>query len=295
VPTKGLVGACHQGYNLRMSSSVRHPAVSGMFYPSDPVALRTQVERLLGTPPAPSDGADASVGLIAPHAGYMYSGAVAGSALRLAAEAGRPEVVVLLGASHSGLGAWAALPPHAAWETPLGVVSLEQEIVAALVDNGFEQDATPFVREHSMEVQLPLLQVLWDQAPPIVPICVRPALSTHLEKSAAVLADTIKDRNAWILASSDFTHYETDDVARDWDGQALERILAVDYDGFRSLVRTKNLSICGATAIELMLRVCKQSGLTSSQLVQYATSGDITGDRSAVVGYASVVFQRGEV
>jgi len=277
-----------------MNDSVRVPVASGMFYPADPDALQRMVRRFVGSSAEPSVSAKSSAGLIVPHAGYVYSGAVAGAAFREAMQLGRPDVIVLLGASHSGLGPWAALPPHAEWATPLGTVPVDQELVSALSEGEFEQDVTPFVREHSMEVQLPFFQAMWESPPPIVPICVRPTLSKYLTQAGDVLMRCLAGRVSWIVASSDFTHYEADDVARDRDGQALERILALDFNGFRALVREARFSICGAGAIELLLRVSTGLGLMASQLVEYATSGDATGDRSSVVGYASVVFRRGE-
>ncbi len=286
----GLGSGIERKYNEAMERSVRQPVVAGAFYPGDPAGLRGMVESLLG--PLMPPQAAGSVGVIVPHAGYMYSGSVAGAGLRAASGCGRPDVVVLLGASHSGAGAAFTLPVETDWRTPLGDVAIDGAAIDRLVRLGMEQNAAAFRREHSMEVVLPFLQVLFPDPVPVVPICVQLSRwSDHLAGAQAI-ARAVQGRRVWIVASSDFTHYEPDADARRADREALDLIVAEDAEGFYRLTIKRGLTICGAGAICTLLLVARDVGLGRARLVDYATSGDVTGDRSAVVGYASVTFAK---
>ena len=268
------------------------PVVAGAFYPGDRDALRSAVDELLGDRPL-LRGARESVGLVVPHAGYSYSGRVAGATFRQAASHGRPDVVFLLGASHSGLGPTFSLSDAAAWRTPLGDVPVDLGAVEMLVGAGMVIYEPAFRREHSAEVQLPFLQALWDDLPPVVPFCVQPGPLGDLVEAAAILAHAVEGRTVWVVASSDFTHYEPDSVAREWDHLALDPILRLDAAGFYRLCGQRGLSICGVGAITTLLALARMKDWTTASLVAYETSGDSTGDRTAVVGYAGVVFTEG--
>ncbi len=290
-----LVSRFRDRYNRRMEETVRPPIVAGVFYPGDPAVLRATIESFF-----PSgenwrgDTLVAPVGLIAPHAGYPYSGAVAASGYTEVAARGRPEAVVLLGANHTGSGLPIAVTPHTVWETPLGRSPIERELVAQLVERGIPRADAPFTREHSIEVQIPFLQAIWGNDLPIVPICVLSGSKLSAGAAIDVIAGAIGDRSVLIVASSDFTHYESDATARDLDRQALEPILTLDAKAFERLCRERGLSICGTGAIRVLLGLCHRLGLTQGSLIDYATSGDVTGNREAVVGYASVLFTRGD-
>ena len=268
------------------------PVVAGAFYPGDRDALRSAVDGLLGDR-APLRGTRESVGLVVPHAGYPYSGRVAGATFRQAANHGRPDVVFLLGASHSGVGPTFSLSDAAAWRTPLGDVPVDLGAVRMLVDAGMVIYEPAFRREHSVEVQLPFLQGLWDDPPPVVPFCVQPGPLDDLVEAGAMLGRAMEGRTVWVVASSDFTHYEPDSVARERDHLALDPILAVDAAGLYRVCEQRGLTICGVGAIATLLVLARKRNWTKASLVAYETSGDSTGDRTAVVGYAGVVFTEG--
>ena len=287
-----VVRSCAR-YNAPMNDHVRSPIVAGTFYPSQPDQLRRQIEGfLVGEAPSAQDILPSSIGLIAPHAGYDYSGAVAAAGFQEVANRGSPEVAVILGASHTGIGPWFSLSPHAVWATPLGQSPVDSDVISHLTSTGFQRAKAPFEREHSLEVQLPFIQHLWGVELPIVPICISPAPLHELQKAATVLAQALEERKALIIASSDFTHHQPDDVARSRDERALDRILTLDVAGFHQLCRDERLTICGTGAIELLMAIAEQMGLTETREVAYATSGNVTGDLSSVVGYASVVLAK---
>jgi AmmeMemoRadiSam system protein B len=274
-----------------MDTSARAPIVAGTFYPANADVLRASIEAFFESGiPDPGRRLAKTAGLIAPHAGYPYSGAVAAAGYGAVAERGRPDVVVLLGANHSGLGAPMSLSSHTSWETPLGRSPVEGHIVTWLVGAGLPMADAAFAREHSIEVQLPFIQAVWDTDLPIVPICVMSAPRASLRETVEAIATAIGETRALIVASSDFTHYETDETARELDRLALEPIIGMDADAFDRICRDRGLSICGAGAIEVLLDLCRRLGIERGELLQYATSGDTTGDRTAVVGYASVLF-----
>ncbi|MCK5584759.1 AmmeMemoRadiSam system protein B, partial [Candidatus Bipolaricaulota bacterium] len=237
-----------------MNDGIRAPIVSGMFYPDHPDRLHTLLSRLLGgVDDCRSDLLPSSMGLVVPHAGYIYSGGVAAAGFLEATRLGQPDVVVILGASHTGVGPWFALSPHSAWETPLGRSPVDLEVIAQLLDKGFRCEAASFEREHSVEVQLPFIQYLWGVETPIVPICISPAPLSKVQEAARALSRSLEARNGLIVASSDFTHFEPDSEARAADATALDRILALDVHGFRQLCNSRQLTICGATAIEVLM------------------------------------------
>jgi len=274
-----------------MEKTVRTPIVAGTFYPGDSDVLRATVESFFdGSVPRSDRKSDSSIGLIAPHAGYPYSGAVAAEGYGRVGAFGRPEAVVLLGANHTGVGMPMALSTHTAWETPLGLVPVDVQLVGRLVEAGVPQVDGAHSREHSIEVQLPFIQFLWGNDLPIVPICVASMSLSAAETAADTIATALGDRSTLIVASSDFTHYEPDAMARERDRSALDRIAALDAEGFERIYHEQRLSICGAGAILTLLGLCRRLDFTHGELVRYATSGDVTGDLSTVVGYASVLF-----
>jgi len=277
-----------------MKDRLRSPIVAGSFYPGDADTLSATVQSLLGVATdVPQKPLEQSIGLIVPHAGYAYSGHVAAAGFRAVASCGTPEVVIALGANHTGTGAAVSLAEPGHWRTPLGDVPIDSGILEALTASGLPIDAAAFAREHSIEVQLPFLQTLWADSLRVVPVCVQSAPFTALEAAADVIAGAMAARPVLVLASTDFTHYEPDAVARELDALALERILSLDAAGFYQLCVRRKLSICGSGAVALLILLAHRLGWTHTDLSAYATSGDVTGDRSAVVGYAAITAMGG--
>jgi len=272
----------------------RWPCAAGTFYPADPQRLRDEVEAALGGdrhgPPARS--LSGPVGLLLPHAGYRYSGAVAGAGHRALAALGRPEVVIVLGTNHTGLGGPTTVGEPGAWDTPLGEIpvpaDLSREVARALTA---DLSDLPFADEHSIEVQLPFLRHLFGPVP-VVPVVVQHLNPKHAGVSGAALGRLVAGLPVALLASSDLTHYEPDATAREKDRRALAAILNLDLDGFYATVTHHRISICGVGAIAILLAAAREAGLFGAELVAYRTSGEVAGHLDQVVGYASVLFRK---
>jgi len=272
-------------------TSIREPVVAGAFYPGSPAALSAELKRLFGSSVDVSEREITSpVGLIAPHAGYAYSGPTAAVGYRQLATLGQPKWAIVLGANHTGLGRPVSLARVGIWRTPLGDAPIATELADRLVATGLEVADEAFLREHSIEVQLPFLQFLFGAKIPFVPICVMLPPLSELIAFGEAISQVISDEPGVVVVSSDFTHYQPEEVARRIDHEAIERILALNVEGFyRSLVEER-LSICGGGAITILMTIARKLGWNDTQLLSYATSGDVTGDRRSVVGYAAVSF-----
>jgi len=276
-----------------MGSDVRRPLVAGTFYPGD----RDGLQKALGEWQLSDRGAEGSedgfgllesaCGIIVPHAGYMYSGHVAACGVRWLAKRGVPDRVVILGADHTGIGVPVCTDDHDAWHTPLGDAPIDRDACRLLADAGIGADRTAFVREHSVEVVLPFLQAAFGAMMPFVPIRVGTAASDTYARLGELLAGVVGDHGA-LVVSSDFTHYESEDVATHLDHEVLDRICAIDRHGLEDLISSKHLSVCGIPSILTALHWSETVGIREGHVLQYATSGDVTGDRGAVVGYAAV-------
>jgi len=273
-----------------MSTAIlRHPAVAGRFYPGDPDDLRMEVQAYLSQSTSSDQERVRAIGCIAPHAGYMYSGHVAGAVF---AEIDVPELCVVLCPNHTGIGRALAIMNEGAWETPLGEVPIETGFAVALQQRfpALQSDSAAHRAEHAAEVQLPFLQ--WQQPNlRIVPIALGTGQFEVLEELGLALADVVgeQEKPVLIVASSDMNHYESDVVTRTKDHQAIERILTMDARGLFDVVRQQNISMCGFGPAVAMLTAARRLGAKSAKLVKYATSGDVSGDREMVVGYAGVV------
>ena len=265
---------------------LRRPAFSGSFYPGDPETLRRDVEgRLERT--GPRSGVTA---LMAPHAGYVYSGGVAGSTYAAAELPGR---LVILGPNHTGCGAPLALYGSGEWETPLGRMPVDADLAGRLQKACplLEADVEAHSREHAIEVQLPFLQVCTPGAR-IVPVCVGTPRITDLRALGAALAQVISslEEPAAILISSDMTHYESREVAERQDRKALEALERVEATALYEVVQRERISMCGVYPAVAALEACRLLGARSGEILAYATSGDVTGDFSSVVAYAGMHF-----
>ncbi len=266
---------------------LREPVVAGRFYPGDAQALRRTVDGLLSG----QKEAVPALGLIAPHAGYVYSGAIAGKTLggvRLS------ETVLCLGPNHHGGGHRAAVYGQGSWRTPLGEMAIAEELAEELVTmvSGLVVDPRAHLPEHSLEVLIPFLQVLAPQSR-FVPVCLGHNSLEQLlgfgEGIGRVLQRQAKP--VLMLCSSDMTHYESGEAARQKDERALERILVLDPEGLYRTVVQGRISMCGVMPAVVMLAAARELGAREASLVAYGNSGDITGDQSSVVGYAGVVIR----
>ncbi len=274
-----------------MMTPIREPVVAGAFYPGSRVSLSETLTALFGgLITKPAKARSAPMGLIVPHAGYVYSGAVAAAGYRRLAAAGRPEWVIVLGSNHTGMGRPISLAREGAWRTPLGVSPIATPIADRLVAAGVPVAPEAFTHEHSIEVQLPFLQFLFGTEVPFVPICLMLPRLADLSVLGAVLANLTRESAGALVVSSDFTHYEPDETVRQVDHQALERILALDAEGFYESLLRERLTICGGAAITALL-VCARDLKWKGRLASYATSAEAGGDPHAVVGYAAVSFE----
>jgi len=276
---------------------MRKPAVAGSFYPGSFTGLQRQIEDCfkhpLGPGALPGEGRSAErhiLGLVSPHAGYIYSGPVAANGFSQIAAEKKPRTVVIVGPNHRGLGAMVAVGREGTWQTPLGSVEVDVGVGEAIVSAGHwaKWDDLAHSMEHSIEVQVPFLQYIYGPEFKIVPIAMLRQELAIGEDVGRAIAAALKGRNGLIIASSDFSHYESQSSASRKDRMALEAILNLDPARLEETVNSHNISMCGPGPVIAMIVACKELGAKKASLLRYATSGDITGDYSQVVGYASV-------
>jgi hypothetical protein len=263
----------------------RAPAFAGRFYPAQAGALQREIESYIE-----SRAAQAAIGCVVPHAGIMYSGHVAGAVYARLQPASS---YIILCPNHSGRGRPLAIMSEGNWTTPLGDAAVDAALAGELkrACGLLEEDDTAHRLEHSLEVQLPFLQV-HHPGFRFVPIAVGVGSYQPLEelgRAVAQVAGQAKERPL-IVASSDLNHYEPDAINRAKDHRAIERIVALDPRGLYDTIRREDISMCGFGPTVAMLTAAKILGATRGELVRYANSGDITGDRSQVVGYAGILI-----
>ncbi len=272
-----------------MSTILRHAAVAGRFYPGDPDDLRTEARGYLSQATSMNQAPVRAVGCIAPHAGYMYSGHVAGAVF---ARMEVPKRCIVLCPNHTGMGRALAIMSEGGWQTPLGDVPIDTELAQALKERfpALQEDSAAHRAEHAAEVELPFL-LLRQPELRFVPIALGTGQFEILKQLGKALGDVIAAQSDPILivASSDMNHYEADALTRVKDHRAIERILTMDPRGLFDVVTQQDISMCGLGPAVAMLTAARQLGAKSAELVKYATSGDISGDRNRVVGYAGVV------
>lgn len=282
---------------------IRKPAVAGTFYEGDPDSLKRRIEWCFEHQLGPGRIPDVLgnkreiKGIIAPHAGYLYSGPVAAHSYFRVAEDGLPETFLILCPNHTGMGSGVSTMSEGQWETPLGMVDIDSEFTAELMHNAPIIDSEPsaHIQEHSCEVQIPFLQYIakkWDKEFKIVPICLwMQDLETTTEIGSAIAKTQEKlGRDLVVVASTDFTHYKPQDIAYNTDRQVLEAINILDEKLMMKLVYELNVTMCGFGPVAATMVYTKKIGATKAEILKYATSGDITGDKSAVVGYGSAVI-----
>lgn len=279
---------------------IRRPCQAGSFYASTAESLRKQIETCFshklgpGEIPTVKTGPSSIIGLICPHAGYMYSGPIAANSYHFLASDGRPDIVAIFGPNHTGLGSGLAIMKEGIWRTPLGDVRIDEEVADQILRQSqiIDVDESAHIYEHSIEVQLPFLQYLYGSSFKLVPVSF---LMQDFESSRDVgqaVAKVLKGKNAVIIASTDMTHYEPHEVAEKKDEKALSALEKLDERGFYSTIERYHITACGYGPVVAMVTAVKFLGAKSGRVLSYKTSGDIAGDYSAVVGYASVVFMK---
>ena len=280
----------------------RKPVVAGFFYPSNKNRLLELIEWSFkhrygpGNIPRVSETRNPiSIGYVVPHAGYIYSGPVAAYAYYNMASEGVPDTIIILGTNHTGYGQPISVYPGGVWETPLGVLEVDDALGKKIVEHGelVDFDEYAHIEEHSIEVQLPFIQYIYGDRVKIVPI----VIGIHVPEAARALAQAVLNaiselkRDTIILASSDLNHYEPHDVTVDKDNEAINKILELDTQGFYETVLRRDISICGVGGIMTLIEIAKYMNYRAT-LLKHITSGDISGDKSAVVGYATIRFNK---
>jgi len=277
----------------------RPPAVSGIFYPSNPFELQKSLEQSFldmnfgpGRMP-PSLDRKKIYGIISPHAGYAYSGSVAANGYYQVSNMNY-ETVIMTGPNHYGIGSGVATMRQSLWKTPLGDVEVNTDFADTISKNTvIDMDDFSHIRDHCLEVQLPFLQCIRkDNTFRIVPIIMNLQDIETAKDVGRTIAQAITSAStkALLIASSDFTHYEPNKEAHRKDLELIDTILSLDVSSFYAVLERLDVSACGYGAIASIMIAVKELGASKAELLKYATSGDITGDNSSVVGYASIVF-----
>ncbi|MFN4337229.1 MAG: MEMO1 family protein [Candidatus Nitrosocaldus sp.] len=290
---------------------VRRSVVAGTFYPAEkdrlldaidecfhhPLGLGPLGENAKGGVPSKEADEKSIIAMVCPHAAYMYSGAVAAHSYYTASLLKpRPDLIIMLGPNHYGLGSAVATMVDCYWETPLGSVRVNSDEVMRLVKLSGILDIDDYAhsRDHCLEVQLPMLQYIYKHEFSIVPIVLWMQDKDTANDLGNAIADLVNSCSGDVLliASSDFTHYEPNEEAYRKDGELIKTILALDVSRYYTVLERLDVSACGYGAIGAVMVAAKRLGVSSARLLKYATSGDVTGDKSSVVGYASIVFTR---
>jgi AmmeMemoRadiSam system protein B len=279
-----------------LNSYVREPAVSGIFYPKDPNELDSNLQSLFKDPNfgpgklPPSSSNERIYGMVCPHAGYMYSGAVAANGY-YEVSSSKFESAIIIGPNHYGLGSDIALMNNGSWKTPLGEISIDTELSHEIYQNCniVNVDELAHSRDHCIEVQLPFLQYIREEFKIVPIILVDQDKNTCLKLSNGIY-EVIKNKNFLLIASSDLTHYESNSQAHEKDNLLISSILSLDIEAFYSVLFSFNVTACGYGAIATVMEISKKLGAKKGKLLKYATSGDIAGDTKSVVGYSSILF-----
>ena len=266
---------------------IRQPVVSGQFYPDDVDQLKKQLNSYVDKDCKKSD----VLGVIAPHAGYMFSGRVAGCVF---SQINIPDNIIILAPNHTGYGQPYSVWPDGSWRTPMGDVNVDEDLVDRLVSSNeaLTKDYDAHRQEHSAEVILPFLQYI----NPEIKIVVIVVMSKELEKLKELgrcISRVIKDSrsNTLVVASSDMTHQESEASANKKDKIAIDEVINLDEDGLYEKVNEMDISMCGVYPTISMMTCSKERGASSANLAMYETSGKTTGDYGHVVGYAGVIIK----
>jgi AmmeMemoRadiSam system protein B/AmmeMemoRadiSam system protein A len=266
---------------------IRQPVVAGQFYPASPSQLKSMIKEMVDEKAEKEE----VIGLVSPHAGYMYSGPVAGA---LVSRIKFKDTFIIMGPNHTGLGKPFSIMTEGAWKTPLGDVEIDAELAQRIlaVSRYLKDDEVAHLQEHSIEVQLPFLQYFKPDIK-FVPIILGYGTGFVYKEIGRDIARVVKElkREVVMMASSDMTHYESNQSVRRKDMQAIEAILELNEDELLSRVQEQNITMCGYGPAVSLISAAKELGATRAELVKYQTSGDTSGDYSSVVGYAGIALK----
>jgi len=271
------------------SSKIRKSSFAGRFYPKDAESINKEIKSFVGEEQGHKVKA---VGCILPHAGYIYSGKVAAVTL---SKITIPETVILLGPNHTGLGSSYSIMSEGIWRTPSGEVKIDHKLAQLILreSSDLEDDDLAHLEEHSLEVELPILQYFKKDFE-IVPLAFMSKQLHTLREIGVGIANAIKSHGyagkVLLLASSDMTHYEPEEEARFKDGRAIDAMLALDENRLMQEIGDFNISMCGYAPVVVMLSAAKALGAAKGDLAIYQTSADATGDKTSVVGYAGIII-----
>jgi len=274
---------------------IREPVVAGQFYPDKKEKLENIImscfDHKYGPRKQIKEAAEHVYGVVCPHAGYTYSGPTACHSYN-AISSQNPELVIIIGPNHFGIGKNAATMTNAKWKTPLGLVKVDSDSAQEIAEksNIIEIDNYSHSQDHSLEVQIPMLQSLLSNKFKILPIILRAQDLETARNVGNTVSQITKKKNFIIVASSDFTHYEENSFAHLQDKALIEPILDMDVEQFYQVLRERKVTACGFGAIASTMIACKNLGATKGVLLSYATSGDVSGDTDSVVGYGAIKF-----
>ncbi|MCX6005927.1 MAG: AmmeMemoRadiSam system protein B [Chloroflexi bacterium] len=267
---------------------IREAAVAGQFYPAWPKELKETIKFMVDKEAAKVD----AIGVVSPHAGYIYSGPVAGAVF---SRIKFKNTFILIGPNHRGMGKHLSIMTGGSWKTPLGEVEINTEMAQAILEasDNLEEDSLAHRYEHSLEVQVPFLQYFKPDIM-IVPIVLSQAAPPIYEEIGRAIAKVLKKsgNDAVIVASSDMTHYEPHEKAKEKDKKAIEAILDLDTAELVKRIAQYNITMCGYAPAISLITAAKDLGARKTELVKYMTSGDTSGDFSSVVGYAGIIISR---
>ena len=268
---------------------IRDAVAAGKFYPGSASEIREMMETLVDK----TAKKEAAIGLLMPHAGYPYSGPVAGATI---SRVKFKDTFIIMGPSHTGLGKPFSIMTEGIWETPLGEVEIDSELGKKLLATSdyLREDETAHLHEHAVEVQIPFLQYLKPDIK-IVPIILAYATAEAYKQIGKDIATAIKESEGEvvIIASGDMTHYEPQEIAEEKDNQAIQAMLKLDEDELTRRYQELDISMCAYGPAVCLISAAKELGATRAELVKYQTSGDTTGDYSSVVGYAGIIIKGG--
>lgn len=279
---------------------VRYPSQAGAFYAGSASSLRSEVEDCFKhkygpgkIPQVRSGRPQRIIGIIVPHAGYMYSGHVAAHSYLELGTDGTPETVIILGPNHTGLGSGVSIMTEGIWRTPLGDTAIDHELANQIsrASGIIDVDESAHLHEHSIEVQLPFLQYMYGGSFKFVPICFMMQDLETCSEIGSTIASLGRDRGVVIVASTDLTHYESQQEVERKDSMVIEAIQELDESRLNEVILSHHISMCGYGPVMTTIVAVKGLGCRTGRLLSHRTSGDITGDMDAVVGYASMSLE----
>jgi hypothetical protein len=271
---------------------LRKACVAGRFYPGSASELDGVLRGYLAESPQGKPAkVKKAIAVIAPHAGYIYSGSVAGAVF---SSIEIPDDIILIGPNHTGAGPRVSVMARGAWEMPFGRVEINEALAASLLTSSalFTEDTEAHLGEHSLEVELPFIHCR-NKEVSFVPVTVMRADYRECASLGTAIAETISayGKEVLIVVSSDMNHYESDSTTREKDGRAIELLLALDAAGLLERTKAEDISMCGVLPAAIAIEAAKKLGASASRLVKYATSGNVSGDLDHVVGYAGIIIQ----